>query len=176
MTINCTPTNIYPGGQSAHRKEIQFRHCRGRAPNANGHRWRTPACQLRYTITSQWSGGFTADVILKNNGRTPINGWRVAWTFAGKQVITNLWNGAKTQNGQSVQVANLGYNNLIGTNGGTQGFGFQGTFGGTNAVPTSFTVNGSSCGMMTNAQALEPGAGDVTVTWGAYLPLLSTAE
>ena len=134
------------------------------------------ACQLRYTITNQWPGGFTADVILKNNGTTPINGWRVAWTFGGNQLITNLWNGAKTQNGQSVQVANLGYNNLIGANGGTQGVGFQGTFSGTNAIPTSFTVNGRSCGIMTTAQALQPGERSATVVWGAYLPLLSRAQ
>ena len=91
-------------------------------------------------------------------------------------MITNLWNGAKTQNGQSVQVANLGYNNLIGANGGTQGFGFQGTFSGTNAVPSSFTVNGSSCALMTTAQVLQPGERAATLLWGAYLPLLSTAE
>lgn len=133
-------------------------------------------CQVRYTITSQWPGGFTADVVLKNNGAAPLNGWTVVWTFTGNQVITNLWNGAKTQNGQSVQVANLGYNNLIGANGGTQGFGFQGTFSGTNAVPSSFTVNGSSCALMTTAQVLQPGERAATLLWGAYLPLLSTAE
>ena len=91
-------------------------------------------------------------------------------------MITNLWNGARTQNGQSVQVENLGYNNLIGANGGTQGFGFQGTFGGTNALPTSFTVNGSSCGILTTAQALQPGERAATLVWGAYLPLLSAAK
>ncbi len=132
------------------------------------------ACQVRYTITSQWPGGFTADVLLKNNSATPINGWTVAWSFAGDQVITNLWNGAKTQSGKNVQVANLSYNNLIGANGGTQAFGFQGTFSGTNAVPGSFTLNGGSCGVVTAAQtqpAEEEGAGMFM-----YLPLISTTK
>lgn len=129
-------------------------------------------CQVRYTITSQWPGGFTADVILKNNGTAPINGWTVAWTFAGNQVITNLWNGAKTQTGPNVSVASLSYNNVINANGGTQQFGFQGTFSGANAVPVSFTLNGTPCGLITAAQALQNeenvGTGQVI-----YLPVVT---
>ena len=128
---------------------------------------------MRYTITSQWPGGFTADVVLKNNGAAPINGWTVAWSFAGDQVITNLWNGAKTQTGKNVQVAHLSYNNLINANGGTQTFGFQGTFSGTNAVPGSFTLNGASCGLITAAQALQTGAEEGTAKV-IYLPLVTT--
>lgn len=130
------------------------------------------ACQVRYTITSQWPGGFTADVVLKNTGTAPINGWAVTWTFAGNQVITNLWNGALTQTGQTVRVANLSYNTGIGANGGTQQFGFQGTFNGTNVVPTSFTLNGASCGLITAAQAVQSGetAGTGQVI---YLPVVT---
>ena len=51
---------------------------------------RAPAttCRVRY-VANSWSNGFTADVTITNTGTTPINGWTLAWTFAGNQQITN---------------------------------------------------------------------------------------
>ncbi len=135
----------------------------------------TAICQVGYTITNQWPGGFTADVILKNNGSPPMNGWTVTWNFAGNQTITNLWNGAKTQSGQHVQVTNLGYNSMIGANGGTQRFGFQGTFSGTNPVPDSYTLNGGSCDVLVAAQ-LEQAMPESVSAQYLYLPLVTAGE
>lgn len=103
------------------------------------------ACQVTYLITSRWNNGFTADVTIKNNSATTINGWNLTWSFAGNQFITNLWNGVLTQTGQNVRVRNLSYNNLISANGGTQTFGFQAFFSGSNSNPQSFALNGSLC-------------------------------
>lgn len=69
---------------------------------------------------NQWNNGFTADVTIENNGANVIVGLQLQWSFAGNQQIVNLWNGALTQSGQSIKVANLSYNNGIGANGGVK--------------------------------------------------------
>lgn len=97
-----------------------------------------------YTITNQWPGGFTADVKITNVSGANINGWTLAWSFAGDQKITNLWNGVVTQSGKNVSVKDASWNKVINT-GGSQTIGFQATFSGTNAKPTSFTLNGVNC-------------------------------
>lgn len=83
---------------------------------------------------------------ITNNSGTAINGWTVRWTFANGQVISQLWNGVLTQSGAQVSVANVDYNRTIAANGGTADFGFLSSWNGTtNAKPTGFTVNGTSC-------------------------------
>ncbi|MBV9849959.1 MAG: cellulose binding domain-containing protein, partial [Armatimonadetes bacterium] len=104
----------------------------------------SPTYQVTYTVTNQWPGGFTANVTIQNNGPA-INGWTLTWTFPGDQRITNLWNGVYTQTGPNVSVSNASYNAVIPT-GGSVSFGFQGTFGSSNANPTAFTLNGASSG------------------------------
>jgi len=101
-------------------------------------------CQVIYRISNQWQDGFTGDVTVHNLSSTPWNDWTVAWSFAGNQQITNLWNGAVTQSGQAVQVANAGWNGSVAA-GGSTNFGFQAAYSGPNAIPTSFRVNGVPC-------------------------------
>jgi hypothetical protein len=105
----------------------------------------TAVCSVTYTNQNDWGSGFTANVVIKNNGTSAINGWTLTWTFGGNQTITNLWNGTYTQSGKSVSVTNLSYNNLIPANGGTVTFGFNANYSGTNANPTSFSLNGTAC-------------------------------
>ncbi|WP_203692636.1 cellulose binding domain-containing protein [Catellatospora coxensis] len=104
-----------------------------------------PACTVTYRVTSQWAGAFNADVRITNTGPAAITGWTLRWTYAGTQQITNLWNGAHTQTGAAVQVANLGHNATIGAGGGSQSFGFQAGWNGSNPSPTTFTLNGLPC-------------------------------
>jgi aryl-phospho-beta-D-glucosidase BglC (GH1 family) len=99
---------------------------------------------VTYTI-SDWGGAANVDVIIKNNTANAVNGWTLAWTFPGNQKITNMWNASYTQSGASVSAKNLGYNNMIAANGGTVSFGFSISYTGTNAKPTSFTLNGTAC-------------------------------
>jgi hypothetical protein len=92
-------------------------------------------CSVTYQI-NQWTGGFTVAVGLTNNG-APITAWTLTWTFTGDQQITYGWNAQITQTGHSVKAVNEPYNGSLAT-GATTSFGFQGTFSGTNAVPTDF--------------------------------------
>jgi cellulase/cellobiase CelA1 len=103
----------------------------------------TGACHVTYT-PNNWQGGFTANITIANNGATAINGWTLTFTFPGDQKITNPWNASVTQSGENVTATNLGYNSTIAP-GGSQSFGFQGTWTASDASPTSFSVNGSLC-------------------------------
>jgi hypothetical protein len=85
------------------------------------------------------------NVTIKNNSSAPVNGWKLVWRFSGNQQISNLWNGSVTQNGTEVTVTNASYNESIGASGGTVNFGFNLSYSGSNAKPTSFTLNGVAC-------------------------------
>jgi endoglucanase len=100
---------------------------------------------VTYTIVNDWGNGATVNVTIINNGTAAINGWTLDWTFPGNQKISNLWNGGYTQSGTSVAVTNLSYNNNITANGGTVSFGFNLSYSGTNAKPSSFSLNGTAC-------------------------------
>lgn len=102
-----------------------------------------PGCQVDYSVTNQWNAGFGANVKVTNLG-DPVTSWTVDWTFASGQKVTQLWNGAVTQSGANVSVANLSWNGGLAT-GASTSFGFNGSWSGSNAVPTTFKLNGVTC-------------------------------
>ncbi|MFG2041420.1 cellulose-binding domain-containing protein [Dactylosporangium sp. NPDC048998] len=100
-------------------------------------------CQVSYTITSQWQGGFGASVAITNLG-DPINGWTLTWSFTNGQTVTQAWNATVVQNGAAVSAANVSYNGALGT-GASTSFGFNGASNGANSVPTAFRLNNVAC-------------------------------
>jgi len=100
-------------------------------------------CHVTYTPNS-WQGGFTANVAIANNGSTAVNGWTLTFAFPGDQKITSAWNATLAQSGTSVTATNLSYNATIAP-GGSQSFGFQGTWMASNTSPASFRLNGAAC-------------------------------
>src|ERR1017187_10533857 len=102
------------------------------------------ACTVSYSTQSQWAGGFVASVTISNPGTSPINGWMLGFTFPGDQKITNSWNGVAAQSGKGVTITSENYNSTIAA-GASTSIGFQGTWTTSDAVPTSFTVNGTAC-------------------------------
>jgi hypothetical protein len=76
------------------------------------------------------------------------HGWTLAWTFPGNQQIDQMWNAAYTQTGQSASARDAGYNATINPGGGSQSFGFNGSFSGTNAEPVAFALNGTACAVV----------------------------
>jgi poly(hydroxyalkanoate) depolymerase family esterase len=105
----------------------------------------TGGCTVKYQITNQWGGGFGASVTITNGGATAVNGWSLVWTFASGQTITQIWNATATASSGTVTARNMGYNAVIPANGGSQNFGFNGAWSGSNPAPTSFTLNGAAC-------------------------------
>ncbi|MBX5450574.1 cellulose binding domain-containing protein [Thermogemmatispora sp.] len=107
------------------------------------------SCAVHYAVTSQWPGGFTASLTITNTGTTAINGWTLQFTFPSGQTITQIWNGSYTQSGSNVTITNLSYNATIapGTTLGASP-GFNGSWNGSNASPTAFTLNGRACSVV----------------------------
>lgn len=105
------------------------------------------ACQVKYTVQSQWSNGFSLAVAITNQG-SPITSWTLGYSYAGKQQLTEGWDGTWTQSGENVTVASASWNGSLGTGGSTSA-GANFSYSGTNAAPTAFTLNGTTCGTST---------------------------
>jgi hypothetical protein len=100
-------------------------------------------CRVGYSISSQWPGGFGANVTITNLG-DPISAWTLVWSYPAGQQVTQAWNTALAQSGAQVTAKNAGYNGALSTNAGTS-FGFNGSWTGSNPAPTGFTLNGTAC-------------------------------
>ncbi|MFI9530302.1 glycoside hydrolase family 48 protein [Micromonospora rosaria] len=102
-----------------------------------------PACDVVYA-TNDWGSGFTANVTIKNLGDA-INGWTLKFAFPGNQRVTQGWSARFTQTGNEVTATNEAWNASLAT-GASTSIGFNGTYTGSNPKPTSFSVNGVTCG------------------------------
>ncbi|MCO5967915.1 non-reducing end alpha-L-arabinofuranosidase family hydrolase [Actinoallomurus soli] len=100
-------------------------------------------CQVNYTISSQWQGGFGANVSVTNLG-DPVSNWTLTWSFGAGQQVTQAWNATVTQSGSNVTANNASYNGSLATGANTS-FGFNGSWNGSNPVPTDFALNGVAC-------------------------------
>ncbi|MFC4014342.1 glycoside hydrolase family 6 protein [Nonomuraea purpurea] len=98
-------------------------------------------CTATYNVTSQWQGGFQAEVSVKNTGTSPIAGWRVGWTFPNGQTISQLWNGTLSGSG-TVTVTNLNWNGALAA-GATTTFGFLANHTGQNGTPPTVSCTAS---------------------------------
>ena len=119
-------------------------------------------CSVNYTVPSQWTGGFNANVVVTNLGSS-VSSWQLTWSFTAGQTITQLWNGSYTQSGAAVTVTNASYNGSVAT-GATVNFGFNGSWTGSNPVPASFALNGTTCtgSVATTSSSASPTTTPVT--------------
>ena len=116
----------------------------------------TPACQVTYTISSQWNTGFGANITVVNNG-APVTAWTLGFTFPSGQTVTQGWNGTWSQSGANVTVTNASWNGSVATGGSVQ-VGFNGGYSGTNTNPTAFTFNGVACNGAAASTPASPSA------------------
>ena len=102
-------------------------------------------CQVAYTVSSQWPGGFTASVAITNLG-SAVSSWTLGFTLPGTEAVSQGWSATYSQSGQNVTATNASYNGSLATNGSTS-IGFNGTFTGSTfpGNPASFTLNGTAC-------------------------------
>jgi endoglucanase len=94
----------------------------------------TAACSAAYSVSSDWGGGFNAEVKVANTGGVPLKSWTVSWAWTGSQKVTSMWNASHTQSGATVTAVNATHNGSVPT-GGSTSFGLGGTPGG-GAVPS----------------------------------------
>ncbi|WP_081838674.1 glycoside hydrolase family 6 protein [Thermogemmatispora carboxidivorans] len=103
-------------------------------------------CQVSYSVVSQWPGGFSVNLVLQNTGSSTWNGWTLTFTFpASGQAVTQGWNGNFSQSGQNVTVTNASWNGTVAVNSSVS-LGFNGSWTTSNPTPTTFAVNGNTCG------------------------------
>jgi hypothetical protein len=131
------------------------------------------ACTVSYTIGSQWTSGFGASLVINNTGTaavpmSPATSWTLTWPFANGQTITEFWGGTETQSGAIVTAVGT---TTIAAGGSYSSMGFNGTWNNvTNAVPTSFALNGTPCTVNGTAPTagftLAPSASTLSVTQG----------
>ena len=95
-------------------------------------------CSASYGAPSQWSGGFVGGVTVTNTGSSALTGWTVTFTFGGDQKVTSAWNTTLTQSIEYVTATSMSYNGSVGA-GASTSFGFQGTWGSSDAAPASVT-------------------------------------
>ncbi|MER6423702.1 cellulose binding domain-containing protein [Streptomyces sp. NPDC001137] len=103
----------------------------------------TPACSVEYSVTSQWDNGFQGAVKITNN-TAAMSSWSLSFDFADGQKVSQGWNAKWSQSGTTVTAANESYNGSLAT-GASVSAGFLASRSGTNAVPTSFKLNGTTC-------------------------------
>jgi hypothetical protein len=139
------------------------------------------ACQVDYTIRTQWPTGFTADMTLRNlTGGDPWNGWTLTFSWPGNQQISQPpWNaGNWSQSGQNVSISNAPWNGNVASGGNASGVGFNASYSGTNSPPTNFAINGTPCTGQQQTPQLVVSQTAVTVPEGGtatYAVRLSSA-
>jgi len=101
-------------------------------------------CRVTYAVQTEWAGGVVVNMTITNTGSSTINGWSLGFTFGGDQRITSGWSATFTQSGKNVTATNVDYNRTLAPN-ATITLGFQGTWGSSDARPSSFTLNGATC-------------------------------
>src|SRR5690349_7851902 len=127
------------------------------------------SCGVAYTVTSQWNGGFIADLKVTNQGAA-VTSWQLNWSFDQGQRVTQAWGAVVTQSGAAVTATNASWNGAL-AQGGSAQLGFSGSLtGAANPVPGTFALNGVTC---------NAGAGPVetpapTVTPAATTPAATT--
>lgn len=107
----------------------------------------TPACTVDYSVTSQWDTGFQGAVKITNN-RAALSGWSLTFDFANGQKVGQGWNAKWSQSATTVTAANESWNGALGS-GASVSAGFLASWSGSNAVPTTFKLNGTTCNVDT---------------------------
>jgi endo-1,4-beta-xylanase len=103
----------------------------------------TGACKVTNSV-SAWNTGLTNNITVTNTGTSAINGWKLTFTLASGQVVTNSWNATIAPTSGAVTATNMSYNAAIPA-GGNATFGYQANHTGNSAAPTGFALNGTAC-------------------------------
>ncbi|WP_432922265.1 cellulose binding domain-containing protein [Microbispora sp. CA-135349] len=101
-------------------------------------------CRVDYD-TWTWPGGFAATAKITNIGSADIDGWELRFAFPEQgQELTSGYSATWSQSGRDVKAVNADWNSRI-KPGATVQIGFNGTHGGANPDPRSFTLNLRNC-------------------------------
>jgi endoglucanase len=95
-------------------------------------------CSATYKTLTSWSGGFQAEVTVRNTGTAAGTAWTVNWTYPAGTTIGSLWNGVVGT--PAVTVRNAAHNGSLAAGASTT-FGFVGNGSATTPAPISCTLS-----------------------------------
>jgi hypothetical protein len=99
------------------------------------------SCSAAYSVTSQWSTGFTVSMTI-TNGSSAVTAWTVQYTYPGNQQLTDGWSGTWSQSGETVTVTNASWNGSLAAGGSTT-IGANFSYSGSNTAPVTITCTGN---------------------------------
>jgi expansin (peptidoglycan-binding protein) len=70
-------------------------------------------CAASWRVTGSWTGGFQAEVTVRNTGTAAGTGWTTSLTFPGGQQLASAWNATAGQSGKQVTATNAGWNGTL---------------------------------------------------------------
>jgi Cellulose binding domain len=96
---------------------------------------------VNYTVTSQWTTGFSGELTIKNNASRPITDWRFSFELVPR--ITRIWNATLLSCKESAYfIGPAGWDSGELASGTSIAIGFVAT-GSATAVPTHGSLNGA---------------------------------
>jgi hypothetical protein len=101
-------------------------------------------CRFAYRTTSEWTGGFVAEVSITNTGTAAVDGWTLTFAAGGDQRVTTSWNAGFTQTGTDIVLTAERWNRTVAP-GATVTAGLLGRWKTTNAPARSAALNGAAC-------------------------------
>ncbi|SEG68107.1 Cellulose binding domain-containing protein [Actinacidiphila yanglinensis] len=109
------------------------------SPAASG----SATCKVAYSV-NDWGTGFTGTVTVTDTGDRPVGEWVLGFSWPGNQRIDNGWSATWAQSGAQVTATAPPWNTTL-QPGASATLGFNASYSGTNAPPSSFTLNGAPC-------------------------------
>ncbi|MEL6309682.1 MAG: glycosyl hydrolase family 8, partial [Chloroflexota bacterium] len=107
----------------------------------------TVGCTVTFSFSNTWNTGYTASVLVRNDGTTPIRDWSLNFNLGSDVTVSNSWgSGSQTQSGSTVTMRSTGnhYNAVIQPGQQIQ-LGFNASHNGNFSQPTGFALNSQTC-------------------------------
>jgi predicted carbohydrate-binding protein with CBM5 and CBM33 domain len=70
-------------------------------------------CSAMFNISSAWTGGFQAEVMVHAPTAKSISNWTVSWTWPGQQTLAQAWGATATTSGSLVTAKNVSWNGTV---------------------------------------------------------------
>ena len=112
----------------------------------------TPLPTAAYTKISDWGSGFQAQYVITNPMSVPLNSWSLQFSLPATEKITSMWGGTDTASGTTHTVAAQSYDTTIAA-GSSITVGFDASYSGTYADPSTCKLNSDPCDGSADVQA-----------------------
>jgi hypothetical protein len=111
-----------------------------------------PLPTAAYTKISDWGSGFQAQYVITNPMSVPLNAWSLQFSLPATEKITSMWGGTDTASGTTHTVAAQSYDTTIAA-GSSITIGFDASYSGTYADPSTCKLNSDPCDGSADVQA-----------------------